>query len=67
MLDKSFKEQNVWSIIKKKRESHYKIVLLVKTKLDKVKVLISKPLVDSNINHHEFALVTDVLKEYNDI
>ena len=43
------------------------MVLLAKTKLNIIKVLIFKYLIDSNINQDEFALVNDVLKEYNNM
>ena len=39
------------SIKKKKRKNHDKIELLVKTKLNKIEVLISKALIDLYINH----------------
>ena len=51
------------SIIKKKK--HYKIVLLAKSKLNRIKVLISKTLINSNISHDEFNLISNVLKKYN--
>ena len=54
------------SIINKKRKKHNKIVLLVKTKLNTREVLISSALIDSYIIHDEFALVNNVLKEYDD-
>ena len=38
--------------------------LLVKTKLNTIKVLNSKTLTDSHIGHEELALVNNVLKEY---
>ena len=44
------------SIIKKKKEKHYEIVLLVKSKLNRIEVFISKVLIDSNISHDEFIL-----------
>ena len=44
-----------------------KILLLVKSKLNTVEVLISKPLIDSYISHDEFASVNKVLREYDDI
>ena len=53
------------SIIKKKKKKHDKIVLLAKSKLNSVEVLISKVLIDSNISHDEFALINNVLKEYD--
>ena len=37
------------SIVKKKKKKHDKIVLLAKSKLNKIEVLISKALIDSNI------------------
>ena len=37
------------------------IILLAKTKLNAIKILISKALLDSYINHDEFVLVSNVL------
>ena len=54
------------SIIKKKKKKHDKIVLLGKSKLDTIKVLISKPLIDSYINQNKFLLVNNVSREYNE-
>ena len=56
--------KNYRSIIKNKRKKHDNIVLLAKTKLNTIKVLISKALIDSYINCEEFALVNNVLREY---
>ena len=39
----------------------------VKTKLSTIEVLISSALVNSYISHNEFALVNNVLREYNDM
>ena len=39
----------------------------VKTKLSAIEVLISSALVDSYISHNEFALVNNVLREYDDM
>ena len=39
-------------------------MLLAKAKLDIIEVLISKALIDSDINHDEFLLVNNVLIEY---
>ena len=50
------------SIIKKKKKKHDKIVLLAKSRLNSIKVLISKALIDLNINHDEFLLMNNVLK-----
>ena len=55
------------SIIEKKREKHDEILLIAKTKLNTIKVLISKALIDSYINHDEFDSVNNVLREYNEI
>ena len=49
-------------IIKKKK--HDKIVLLAKSKLNRIEVLISKTLIDSNISHNGFFLINNVLKAY---
>ena len=50
------------SIIKKKKK-HGKIVLLLKSKLNKVEALICKALIDSNISHDELVLINNVPKE----
>ena len=54
------------STIKKNKKCD-EIVLLRKAKLDIIEVLISKALIDSYINHDEFVLVNNVLREYNEI
>ena len=55
------------SIIKKIKKKHNKIVLLAKSNLDRIEVLISKSLIDSNISHDEFILTNNVLKEYQEM
>ena len=50
------------SIIKKKRKNHDKI-----SQLNRIEVLISKALIDSNISHDEFVLINNVLKEFYDM
>ena len=55
------------SIIKKKRKKHDKIVLLGKDKLNTIKVLISKSLIDSYNSHEEFFSVNNLLREYNEM
>ena len=55
------------SIIKKKKETHDKIAILAKSKLNKLEVLISKAFNDSVISHDEFALINNVRKEYNNM
>ena len=55
------------SIIKKKKRKHDKIILLAKSKLNRIEVPISKALIDSNISHDEFVLINNVLKEYSDL
>ena len=54
------------SFIKKKRKK-YEIVLPGKTKLDMIEVLISKVLIDSYISHDRLVLVSNVLREYNEM
>ena len=54
------------SIIKKKRKKHDQIALLAKSKLNKIKALISKALTDSCISHDEFVLINNALKEFYD-
>ena len=55
------------SIIKKKKKKHAKIVLLAKSILNRIEVLISQALIDSNISHDEFDLINNVLKEYDEM
>ena len=43
---------------------HKKIVLLAKTKLNNIGVLISKALINPNITHEKFTLVSNILKKY---
>ena len=43
-------------------KKHVKIVFLAKSKLNKIEVLISKALMDSNISHHELVLINNVRK-----
>ena len=38
-----------------------------KSKLNGIEVLISKALIDSVISHGEFVLISNVLKEYNEM
>ena len=54
------------SIIKKKKNKHDKIVLLAKSKLNSIKVLIFKVLIDSEVSHDDCVLINNVLlKEYD--
>ena len=50
------------SIIQKKK--HDKIVLPAKSKLNRIEILISKALTESNISHDEFVVINNMLKEY---
>ena len=52
------------SIIEKRKKRHDKIVLLAKSKLNRLEVLISKVLINSSISHDEFVLILNVLKKY---
>ena len=54
--------QNYKSTIKKKKKKHDKIVLLAKSELNNIEILTS-----SNISHGEFVLITNVLKEYDEM
>ena len=56
--------KNYKSIITKRKRNVIHDTLLVKTKLNTIKVLNSKTLTDSHIGHDELALVNNVLKEY---
>ena len=42
---------------KKKGKNHDKIVLLAKSKLNRIEVIISNALIDSNIIHDEFVVI----------
>ena len=55
------------SIIKKKKNNSDKIVSLAKFKLNSLEVVISKTLIDSNINHDQFILIDNVQKKYDNI
>ena len=55
------------SIIKKNEKKCAKIVLLAKSKLNRIEALVSKALIDSNITHDEFVLINNVLKKYDDM
>ena len=55
------------STIKKKEKKHDKIVSLAKSKLNRIKVLISKSVIDSNISHDEFVSINNELKEYEEM
>ena len=53
------------SIIKKQKNKHDKIELLGISKLNSIKVLISKILIDSEVSHDDCVLINNVLlKEY---
>ena len=54
------------SIIKKKKKKRNKIILLAKSKLHSIEALISNALIESNISHNEFVLISNVLKEFYD-
>ena len=43
------------------------MALLAKSKLNTIKVLISKVFIDSNISHDELVLISNVLKEYGNL
>ena len=55
------------SITKKEKKKHDQIVLLAKSKLNSAEVLISKALIDSNINHDDLVLINNVMKEFYDM
>ena len=43
------------------------MILLTKTKLNRIEVLISKALIDLNISHDELVLINNVRKEFYDM
>ena len=49
-------------ITKKKKKKHDEIVLLAKSQLNRIEVLTSKALIQSNISYDEFVLICNVLK-----
>ena len=55
------------SIIKKNEKKRAKIILLKKSKLNRIEALISKALIDSNITHDEFVLINNVLIKHDDM
>ena len=54
-------------IFKRKNSKNDEIVLLGKAKLHTIDILISKPLIDSNISHDIFDSVNDLFREYNEM
>ena len=56
--------KNQKSMIKKNKNKPDKVVLLAKSKLNKIEVSFSKALIGSNISHDEFLLINNMLKEY---
>ena len=53
------------SVINNKRKKLCNIVLLAKPKLNTIEVLVSMSLINPYINHDKFALVNNLLREYN--
>ena len=46
---------------------HDKIVSLAKSRLNKIEILFSEALIDSNFGHEEYFLINIMLKEYNKV
>ena len=55
------------SVIRKKKKTHDKIVLIAKDKLNSTEILIPTALTNSYISQDEFVLVNKVLREYYDM
>ena len=55
------------SVIKKKKKRLDKTVFLGKSRLNNIKILIFKALIDSYISHDELVSVKNVLKEFNEM
>ena len=53
------------SIVKKRK--HNKIISIAKSKLNRIKVLFSKSLIDWNISHNEIVLIKNVLNEHEEM
>ena len=56
-----------YKLIIKKKKKQNKIVLLPKSKWNRIEVLISEVLTDLVISHDEFVLINNVLREYNNM
>ena len=54
-------------ISKKKKKKYDEIAFLARSKLNKIEVLISKPLIGSSNSNDEFVLINNVLKGYNEM
>ena len=54
-------------MINNKRKKLCNIVLLAKPKLNTIEVLVSMSLINPYINHDKFALVNNLLREYNEM
>ena len=50
-----------------RQKKHKKIVLLANSKLNRIEVLVSKLLIDSDISYYELALINNILKEYDNM
>ena len=59
--------KSIRQLSRKNRKKHDKIVLLGKAKLDTIEFQISKALTDSYISDVKFVLVSNVLREYNEM
>ena len=59
--------KNYKKLIKKKKKKHDKIVLLAKPKLNNIKILICKDLIDTNIRHDDSVLINNLLNEQNNM
>ena len=46
------------SITRKKKTKHDKILMLAKSKLDSIETLVSQALIDMEISHEEFEMMT---------
>ena len=55
------------SIIKKNKKKHDKILWWGKSKFNSVNVLISKPLIDSNIGRNKFGLINNLPNKFDDM
>ena len=56
-----------YKLLTKKKKKHDKLVLVAKTKLNRIEVLVSRDLIDSFISHEEFVSVINLLKKYSDM
>ena len=51
-------------VTRKKKKKHNKIVMLAKSKLNRIKILMSQAFIDLNISHEEFKTIVNEKEKY---